>query len=87
MNTEEQDRPPMARSGLHVLPPDPGRKWANLIGIFHAGGGWYTATCFGGSKKCKAGECRHVKGIAIKFPSGQIRRCRVDPSAGKGEKT
>lgn len=69
----------LAGTGLHVLPPDPGRKSANLLLIGHVGGGWYTVTCFGGSKKCRTGACRHVEGLAFRFPSGTIRRLKVEP--------
>lgn len=63
----------MGRTGLMVLPPDPGRKSSNLILIKHRGGGWYSAVCFGGSKKCRAGECRHVTGLAFKTPNSTRR--------------
>lgn len=59
------------RTGLIVLPPDKGRNSANLIGVFHRGGGWYAARCFGGAKKCKAGECKHVSGLVMKGPASE----------------
>ena len=56
-------RPQRSRFRLIVVPPDPGRKSAHLVVLKHRGGGWYDASCMGQARRCKAGECPHVRMI------------------------